>query len=170
MPSRGLGRLWAPWRSRFLYQRRPRGCIFCRAVRSRADHQQHVFRRSTHAFAILNLYPYNNGHIMVVPRRHVADIAQFTDAERLDIWRLVDAVRRQLTRVLKPHAYNVGINLGRDGGAGIPGHVHVHVVPRWRGDTNFMPTLGATKVISESLDELYQQLVADRPVRAGVRR
>ena len=159
-----MDRLWAPWRSRFFYPRgqRSRGCIFCRAVRSRADRQHHVVRRSAHAFAILNLYPYNNGHVMIAPRRHVADFAALTDEELLEVWRLAGSVQAQLTRALKAQGFNLGINLGRVAGAGIPGHLHVHLVPRWRGDTNFMPIVGWTKVISQSLDELYQQLMAQK--------
>lgn len=158
--QRGVRRLWAPWRSRFLYQRGVKVCIFCRAIRSRADRRHYVFQRSAHAVALLNLYPYNNGHAMVAPRRHVADLRPCSGQEVLDLWRLVDHVTALLRRVLKPHGFNIGINLGRDGGAGIPRHLHVHIVPRWRGDTNFMPVLADTKIISESLDELYDQLTA----------
>ena len=154
-----LARLWAPWRSRFLYQRKMRGCIFCRAVRGRDDRRTYVVRRTRHAFAILNLYPYNNGHLMVVPRRHLPDFSRCTPSELLDLWRLAGRMQALLTRALKPHGFNLGINLGRDGGAGIPGHVHIHLVPRWRGDTNFMTAVHGTKVISESLDALYRRLV-----------
>lgn len=157
-----MDRLWAPWRSRFLYQRGARGCIFCRAVKSRADRRHFVVRRSRHAFALLNLYPYNNGHVMVAPQQHVADFSRCRDAELLDLWRLVGDLQRQLQRLLKPHGFNLGINLGRAAGAGIPGHVHVHIVPRWRGDTNFITTVGGTKIISESLDDLYHRLTRDR--------
>ena len=155
-------RIWAPWRTRFFYRRgrAPRGCIFCTAVRSRADRKHLVFRRSRHAFAILNLYPYNNGHVMIAPRRHVADLSALTDGELVDVWRLVGAVQTQITRLLKAQGFNVGINLGRVAGAGIPGHLHVHLVPRWLGDTNFMPIIGWTKVISQSLEELHDRLTA----------
>lgn len=165
-PGHGVARLWAPWRSRFIYQRNARGCIFCRAVRSRADRRHYVVCRTRHAFAILNLYPYNNGHLMVVPRRHLADLRRCTDAELLDLWRLVGRMQTLLTRVLTPHGFNLGVNLGRTGGAGIPGHVHIHLVPRWRGDTNFMTTVSGAKIISESLNELYRRLVVPHP-RSG---
>jgi len=154
----GLQRLWAPWRSRYLYRRGSRRCIFCRAVKSRRDHHHYVVQRSRYAFALLNLYPYNNGHVMIAPRRHVPDLARLSDAALVDLWRLAQQMQRRLTRALKPHGFNLGVNLGRVGGAGIPGHVHVHLVPRWIGDTNFMPILGDTKVIAESLEELYRRL------------
>jgi len=117
-----------------------------------------VVQRSRYAFALLNLYPYNNGHVMIAPRRHVPDLARLSDAALVDLWRLAQQMQRRLTRALKPHGFNLGVNLGRVGGAGIPGHVHVHLVPRWIGDTNFMPILGDTKVIAESLEELYRRL------------
>ena len=162
---RSMARLWAPWRSRFIYQRGARGCIFCRAAKSRADRRHYVFARSRRAFALLNLYPYNNGHVMVAPRRHVADLRHCGDEELLELWRLTAQVQHQLARVLRPHGFNLGLNIGRVGGAGIPGHLHVHIVPRWRGDTNFMPILAGTKVISESLDDLYRRLTANRSPR-----
>ena len=153
-----LARLWAPWRSRFIYQRNVKGCIFCRAVRSHEDRRHYVVQRSRHAFAMLNLYPYNNGHVMIAPRRHIADLRRCSDVELLDLWHLAGQMQGRLTRALKPHGMNLGVNLGRAGGAGIPGHVHVHLVPRWRGDTNFITTVSDVKVISESLDELYRRL------------
>ena len=161
----GMARLWAPWRSRFVYQRGAPGCVFCRAVKSRDDKKHHVFRRSRHAFAILNLYPYINGHVMVAPRRHVADVSRCSDDELLDLWHLVGDVRQQLQRVRKPHGFNLGANIGRAAGAGIPGHMHVHLVPRWRGDTNFMTSVSGVRVISDSLDDLYRRLTAARRAR-----
>jgi ATP adenylyltransferase len=153
-----MDQLWAPWRHEFIYVRQRRGCIFCRAVKSRANQRHYVVSRSRHAFALLNIYPYNNGHVMVAPRRHMASLTRCRDAELLDLWRLVNAVQTRLQRVLRPQGFNLGVNVGRPGGAGIPGHVHVHVVPRWTGDTNFMPVVAHTKIISDSLDALYQRL------------
>lgn len=155
-------RLWAPWRLRYLRHPQPRGCFLCRAIRSREDRRHGVVVRHPRVIAILNRYPYNNGHVMLAPRRHVGDLAALTPAE----WDGLLVVSRQLIarlrRGLKPHGFNLGLNLGRAAGAGVPGHLHLHLVPRWRGDTNFMPILTDTKVISQSLEELYALLTARR--------
>lgn len=160
-----LERLWAPWRRAYLAQRQPPRCIFCASARSRADARNHVVHRGRHAFALLNRYPYNNGHLMVSPYRHVRRLADLTSSELLELMRLTSQMTDTLTDLLRPDGFNIGINLGRAAGAGIPGHLHLHVVPRWLGDTNFMPTLSQTKVISDSLDELYRQLTRRRSRR-----
>ena len=155
-------RLWAPWRSAFLSQpQRGRSCIFCAAWRSPSDRAHLVIARAASAFAMLNLYPYNNGHILVTPARHVGDLRRLRPDEWGQMLRLVQQLLRRLTPTLHPHGFNVGMNLGRVAGAGIPGHLHIHLVPRWKGDTNFMPLLGQTKVISQSLNELYRLLAPD---------
>jgi ATP adenylyltransferase len=155
-----LQRIWAPWRSTFLSQ--PRGkhrrCIFCAACRSVDDRRHRVVARGRHAFALLNLYPYNNGHVMVATARHVGELEALRPEEWAEILTLMQRLIVRLRAALHPHGLNVGLNLGRVAGAGIPGHLHVHLVPRWNGDTNFMPVLGRTKVISQSLDELYALL------------
>ena len=113
---------------------------------------------------MLNLYPYNNGHLMVSPYRHVARLSKLTTEELLACWQLTAHCERLLHRVLHPHGFNVGLNLGRTAGAGVAGHLHIHLVPRWNGDTNFMPVVGETKIISEALDALYRELRhADTP-------
>jgi len=109
--------------------------------------------------ALLNIYPYNNGHVMVSPLRHVADICALTKEEMLDLFQLVAKSQKMLAKLLRPEGFNIGINIGRSAGAGITGHLHIHIVPRWRGDSNFMPTLNNTKVLSQSLDELYKGLI-----------
>ena len=114
---------------------------------------------------MLNLYPYTNGHLLVVPNRHLSSLEKLKKPERLDLLELVDLGIEILKKSLHPTGFNVGFNLGPTGGAGIPGHVHLHVVPRWNGDTNFMPVLGGTRVISQSLDELYDLLMAPRRTR-----
>jgi len=159
-------RLWAPWRNTFITGRRPRRCIFCTAKRSMADRAHHIIERGEHAFAMLNLYPYNNGHLMIAPYRHIGTLAQIRPAEWSDLLRLAQRLTARLTRLLHPHGYNLGLNLGRDAGAGIPGHLHLHVVPRWRGDTNYMPILANTKVISQSLEELFAALASPQRGRA----
>ena len=152
-------RLWAPWRAVFLHGPKPRGCIFCHAGGTpRQDRKNLVVARSRHAFAMLNLYPYNNGHVMIAPARHVGATDQLRPEEWLAVLRLHQRLMPKLKRHLHPHGFNIGINQGRAAGAGILGHMHLHVVPRWVGDVNFMPIAGNTKVISQSLDELYRLL------------
>lgn len=113
-------------------------------------------------FALLNKYPYNNGHLMVAPYRHVGTLELLRAEEWSEILRMSQRLTKRLTETLKPHGFNMGLNLGRAAGAGIPGHLHLHIVPRWNGDTNFMPVLAQTKVISQSLDELYTVLTSSR--------
>ncbi len=153
-----MDRLWAPWRSTFLSQRTRRRCIFCAAKRSRQDRAHHVVARGERVFALLNRYPYNNGHVMVAPYRHVGELDDLTSQEWAEILRLGRRLIARLRRTLRPHGFNVGLNLGKVGGAGFPGHIHLHIVPRWNGDTNFMPILANTKIVSQSLDELFQLL------------
>ena len=109
---------------------------------------------------MLNLYPYNAGHVLVSPYRHVASVADFTEEEHLEIFRIAQTLMKRLDRVLKPQGYNLGYNIGRVSGAGFDGHAHLHIVPRWGGDTNFMPVVAGTKVISESLQELRKVLIS----------
>ncbi len=129
-------------------------------LRSRNDQKNYIVKRTAHAFAVLNLYPYNNGHVLIVPRRHVAEFGQLKDVELLDLIKLQNDLLLRLKKRLKPHGFNVGANLGIAAGAGVPGHLHIHLVPRWPGDTNFMPVVGKAKVISESLKSLYERLIS----------
>ena len=155
--------LWAPWRTAFLTQpKRKRRCIFCAAARSRDDRANRVVARGRRSLALLNLYPYNNGHVLVAPSRHVGELDRLRPEEWLEIGELAQTLVARLRTLLHPHGFNAGFNLGRTAGAGIPGHLHLHLVPRWNGDTNFMPILGRTKVISQSLDELYRRLTSAR--------
>lgn len=164
-------RLWAPWREAYLVGARqpagPKGCLFCRKGRSRKSRadQDRVLVRGPTAFSMLNKFPYNNGHMLVAPYRHVAKVQDLTAEEWLDLWRLADDAMRRLDKAVSPHGYNLGINLGRAAGAGIPRHLHLHVVPRWVGDTNFMPAVAHTKVISQSLESAYRLLKRSGPVR-----
>ncbi len=155
-----LDRLWAPWRQAYLTTtRRPRrGCVFCRALRSRHDRKTHVVYRGHRTFVILNRYPYNNGHVMVALNRHRGGVAQLTPGEWAELWQMATKTVGALTRLLRPHGFNLGVNVGRAAGAGIPDHLHVHIIPRWLGDTNFITTVGSTKIISASLDDLYRRL------------
>ena len=155
-------RLWAPWRSAFLARRNTRRCIFCAAKRSKHDRRDHVVERGERVFALLNRYPYNNGHLMIAPYRHVGRLESLRSAEWAEMLRMSQRLTKRLRRALHPQGFNIGLNLGRTAGAGIPGHLHLHMVPRWSGDTNFMPVLANTKMISQSLEELYALLTAPR--------
>jgi len=154
-------RLWSPWRLAYVSGGgEPRGCVFCNVV-SRPDAESLLLFRGTTAFVILNLYPYNNGHLMVVPNRHVATLA---DSRREELSELMSLTRRAeiaLTEAYHPQGLNVGMNLGRPAGAGIADHLHVHVVPRWTGDTNFMSVVGEVRVLPEDLPQTAARL---RPI------
>ena len=155
-----MDRLWAPWRKAYIRPKRRKkpGCVFCQLLSEKKDARNYILKRSAFSFAVLNLYPYNNGHVLILPNRHTASLAGLTSAARLDWLALSDEVMGCIERKIKPHGFNVGINLGKAAGAGIPSHLHLHIVPRWPGDMNFMPVVAGPKVISESLDSIYQFL------------
>ena len=152
-----MDKLWAPWRIRYVQGKKAKGCIFCVAVKARLG-RDHVVFKTAHSLCILNIFPYNNGHLMIAPLRHVRDLSRLTDEELLDLAHSVETARLLLERTLHPDGFNIGINMSAVAGAGIPGHLHVHIVPRWKGDTNFMPVLGNTKIISQSLAQLHKIL------------
>ncbi len=153
-----MDKLWAPWRINYIKSTKTKStaCVFCEAVRPSG--RKHVVFSTRHSVAVLNIYPYNNGHTLISPKRHVRDLSRLSDDEKLDLFRALDIARRALEDTMRPDGFNIGINISKAAGAGITGHVHVHIVPRWIGDTNFMPALCATKVISQSLSELHRQL------------
>lgn len=151
-----MDRLWAPWRMKYLKVKKQKKCIFCRALKSK--HKDYVIAKSRYSFSILNIFPYSNGHVMVSPIRHIRDLSQLKDAEVLDLFKMLNRTRKALDKTLRPHGYNIGINISASAGAGQAGHLHIHIVPRFRGDINFMPVLYGTKVISQSLEELYKLL------------
>lgn len=155
-----MNTLWAPWRIKYIESvlKNKKKCIFCEAQDPKNSGNDYVIFKTKYSFAILNIFPYNNGHVMVAPIKHTKDLSYLTEAQILDLMKAIAKVRGLLDKVLKPHGYNIGMNISRSAGAGIPGHLHVHVVPRWVGDTNFMPITAGTKVISQSLQELYKQL------------
>nr|MBU1328791.1 HIT domain-containing protein [Candidatus Omnitrophota bacterium] len=148
--------LWAPWRNKFVTIRKIKGCIFC--IKGQKDKDSFIIKKSIYSFAMLNIYPYNNGHIMVSPFRHVKDLKGLNDAELLDIIKLTRDMQVLLEKKLKPHGFNIGINTGKVAGAGYKDHLHIHIVPRWKGDSNFMPVIADTKVMPQSLEELYELL------------
>lgn len=156
-----MDKLWAPWRLKYIQQivKKQKRCVFCAIFKERKkDRKNYVLIRTKHSYAVLNIYPYNNGHMLIVANRHVDDFSKLGPAERVDFFELLGRTKALLQKTLKPKGYNIGINLGRAAGAGFPGHVHIHLVPRWTGDVNFMPVTAATKVLSQSLDHLYEEL------------
>ncbi len=153
-----MERIWAPWRSAYVGRGAPEGCIFCDKPAAGDDRLNHIVVRGESCFSMLNRYPYNNGHLMVAPFRHAAGLEELTSAELHQLILLVKDSVALLKTALSPAGFNVGINLGMAAGAGVAGHLHVHLVPRWEGDTNFMPVTAGTKVIPQSLDEMYALL------------
>ena len=152
-----MEKLWAPWR--FEYIRNPgAGCFLCTGYRSKDDRKVLILERREEAFTIMNRYPYNNGHLMIAPVRHVGQIEQLDDGELLCIHNLIARVIEALDHAMKPQGYNIGVNQGRVAGAGVVDHIHFHLVPRWQGDTNFMPVLSETKVVSEALLKTYDKI------------
>ena len=152
-----MDKLWAPWRINYVSGvKKSKGCIFCLAKRSLK--RDYVIFKTRFSIVMLNIYPYNNGHILIAPLRHIRDISQMQEAEILDLFKCLNKTKSLLQKVLKPQGYNVGLNLTRVAGAGIAGHLHLHIVPRWVGDTNFMPVLFGAKIISQSLDQLAKKL------------
>jgi len=155
-----MNNLWAPWRSKFIYSRKHKGCIFCGNKKNGKTDKRYIVEKSELSFSMLNLYPYNNGHVMVAPFRHVKDFNSLTDKELLDMMKLVRKTISKIEKKLKPRGFNIGVNLGKVSGAGFAGHLHVHIVPRWVGDTNFMPVISNTKVVPESLKSMQSLLKA----------
>lgn len=149
----------APWRA--VYVRRAAGgpgCLFCRAVRARDDRAAAVLFRGRHHIILLNHYPYTPGHVMIAPKRHVGDFTRARPAERAELADLLQMALRILRRRYRPQGFNAGMNIGRVAGAGVAGHYHLHVVPRWTGDANFMPLIAGARVFIEDLDTTYDRL------------
>jgi ATP adenylyltransferase len=157
-------RLWSPWRLAYVSGGEPKGCVFCDAQTGEGAEPLVLFSGDT-CYVILNLYPYNNGHLLVVPRRHFAALAEATPGELAELIRLTRAAEMALTEAYHPQGLNVGMNLGRAAGAGVADHMHVHVVPRWTGDTNFMSVVGDVRVLPEELEQTGARL---RPIFEGL--
>lgn len=154
-----MDQLWSPWRMKYIqHHEQPTGCVFCMAAQQADSSANLVVYRAAHAFAILNRYPYTSGHLMVVPFQHVASIEDLESPARAEMMELVNHALGVLRKVYQPEAFNIGANLGAAAGAGIASHVHLHIVPRWGGDTNFMSTIGNTRIIPEDLDETYRRV------------
>ncbi|MBE0711461.1 MAG: HIT domain-containing protein [Candidatus Aminicenantes bacterium] len=149
----------APWRADYVRKALSmKRCIFCEALKSRDDRSATVLYRGRHNFLLLNRYPYTPGHLLIAPKRHVADFADARLDERAELADLLQVALRVLRASYAPHGFNTGMNLGQSAGAGVAGHYHLHVVPRWTGDANFMPLVGATRVFIEDLDATFKKL------------
>ncbi|MEM2020863.1 MAG: HIT domain-containing protein [Zestosphaera sp.] len=157
MGSHSTKVLWAPWRMSYITRGSVEGCIFCKAAVG-SDEDNYVILRSEHSLAMLNVFPYNTAHVMIAPARHVARLELLATEEALEIFNVLSRVIRAIDEEYGPQGYNIGVNVGRIAGAGVESHIHIHVVPRWLGDTNFMPVTSGTKVMPEDLRVTYLRL------------
>jgi ATP adenylyltransferase len=153
-----MKRIWSPWRVQYIRNPNPSGCIFCDKPKESKDTENFILFRGKLNFIIMNAFPYNPGHLMVVPYRHAGKLEDLTAEERNDHYEIVSRAVGVLREVSKTDNFNVGMNLGRVAGAGIADHIHTHIVPRWNGDNNFMPVIGETRVISESMTDIFHKL------------
>ena len=154
-----MERLWSPWRFQYVSgSAQTEGCLFCDAL-ERSDAAELILFRGATAYVILNLYPYNNGHLMIVPNRHIGSLASASPAELMELTDLTRRAEIAITEVYHPQGINLGMNLGASAGAGVVGHYHQHVLPRWSGDVNFMTAVGETRVVSEDLATTYEKLL-----------
>lgn len=154
--------LWAPWRMKYITSTNEKGqtCFLCDKPKQKTDAENYLLYRGTTCFIVLNAFPYNNGHLMVAPYRHTGKLEDLADDERNELFTTVNKGVVILKKVFNPDGLNVGLNLGKAAGAGVSDHLHVHIVPRWNGDTNFMPVLADVKVVSEALEDTYSKLKA----------
>jgi ATP adenylyltransferase len=150
--------LWAPWRIQYVTRPKESGCILCQKSKENKDETNFILHRSQNNFIILNAFPYNPGHLMIAPYRHIANLQDLSDDEVTDHFNLVKKSLALLKEILNPDGFNIGLNIGKVAGAGIEEHLHTHIVPRWQGDVNFMPVLSNTRVISEELAATYKKL------------
>jgi len=156
-----MDHLWSPWRYRYIQSARDSSeCVFCRAAAEDRDAENLIVHRAALNFVILNLFPYTSGHLMIAPYTHVATMEQAADEALIEMMLLAKEAQKQLHAIYNPHGFNIGMNIGEMAGAGIAGHIHMHIVPRWAGDANFMSTIGETRVLPEELPETYRKLKA----------
>jgi ATP adenylyltransferase len=159
----GLKRLWTPWRMPYiLSDKNSDACVFCQKLAQgpKHDRENYILFRGENAFVVLNIYPYNNGHLMVLPYEHVASLEMLAPEIQTEMMHLVSHFITLTREAMNPEGFNIGINIGKAAGAGIDDHIHIHIVPRWKGDTNFMPVVGQMRVIPEWLDDTYARLEA----------
>ncbi|MCK5706147.1 MAG: HIT domain-containing protein [Candidatus Aureabacteria bacterium] len=157
-----MNNIWAPWRIKYIETMvnedlQEKGCIFC-GKQDKEDHQDFVLKRGQHSFVILNIYPYNNGHLLFAPYDHIADISDFNKEQILEIFSFINLFKKRMSDRMNCDGFNVGVNIGKTAGAGVEDHVHFHLVPRWNGDTNFMPVITDTKVIPQALEQVWELL------------
>ena len=155
-----MEQIWAPWRMEYIEKPKANGCILCQKPKENNDEENFILYRGQSNFIILNAFPYISGHLMVVPYRHIANLQELTDDEAKEHFDIVKRGVKVLMEALKPAGFNIGLNIGKVAGAGIEGHLHTHIVPRWQGDSNFMTVLSSTRVISEALAATYEKLKA----------
>ncbi len=153
-----MEQIWAPWRIKYIQMAKIEGCILCDKPKENNDTLNYILYRGKKNFIIMNSYPYNAGHLMIAPYRHIANLEELTDEELHEHFEIVSRSIKLLKQVFKPDGFNLGINMGKVAGAGINDHIHTHIVPRWQGDTSFMPVLSDVKIINEALTETYEKL------------
>ncbi len=153
-----MKQIWAPWRIEYIRMEKSDGCILCDKPKQGNDALNYILYRGAKNFVIMNAYPYNPGHLMIAPYRHIANLEELAKEERHEHFDIVSRSIQVLKQVFKPGGFNIGINIGKIAGTGINDHVHTHIVPRWRGDTNFMPVISGVRVIPEALAETYEKL------------
>lgn len=154
-----MERLWAPWRIDYILNEKPSHCIFCVSSDQEQDRDRLILYRTGLSLVMLNRYPYNNGHMMIAPFRHTADMNELSIAEMLDLFAALRLCRNVLEKTAAPQGFNIGINLGKAAGAGVDDHIHIHIVPRWNGDTNFMSVIGDVRIMPENLLNTYEKLL-----------
>ncbi len=152
--------MWAPWRIEYILSSKKRGCFLCKAVQEEMDQKNLILKRGKKVFAIINRYPYNNGHIMIAPYRHVATLEKMDKEEQSEMMQMSAFACEKIRKAMKAQGFNIGINIGEAAGAGLKEHIHLHIVPRWAGDTNFMPVTADIKVIPQDLNSLWLQLAS----------
>jgi len=155
-----MERIFAPWRIRYILSKKYEGCIFCDYPKEKADKENLILHRAEKSFVMMNRYPYNPGHLLVSPYRHVGDVTDLSDEELFEMMKYVKISENVIRRVMEPHGFNIGINVGSVAGAGMAEHLHIHIVPRWNGDTSFMAVFADVQIIPEALEETYDKLKA----------
>ncbi len=159
-----MKRLFSPWRSAYIQSfqggKKSKGCLFCRIAKEDNDKNNLIVWRGKECFVVMNRYPYNNGHIMVVPYKHTSSMGKLTDEVNIEIMKTVVRCMQALQKSCKPDGFNFGANMGKEAGAGIAKHIHFHLVPRWNGDTNFFPVLADVKIVSEDIQKNWQELTS----------
>ena len=158
MTTKKFDLIWAPWRMEYIRKVDEPGCVFCKKLRNKDGPENLVLYRGRKSFIMLNLYPYTTGHIMIAPLKHIKDLEKLDATTLAEMMKLSQTMIVVLKKLMRPAGFNMGINIGKVAGAGVLGHVHIHIVPRWNGDHNFMPVIGAAKVMPQSLAEVYALL------------